>query len=231
MAARQAVCDSPHAARPGSGRHRHETLPPNGADNAVDPLRHRDGGVQLQEHASCAIPLPPAASLDVGGQTYAYASLPLLGRRFALSRLPYSMKILLENLLRHEDGVSVLPEHIEAVAKWDPKAEPDTEIAFMPARVVLQDFTGVPCVVDLAAMRDAVVKLGGRPEQINPQIPSELVIDHSIQVDVFGRADALDINGRIEFERNRNATPSCAGARRRSPTSRWCRPTPASSTR
>ncbi|MCO5159486.1 MAG: aconitate hydratase AcnA, partial [Aquamicrobium sp.] len=117
--------------------------------------------------------------------------------------LPYSMKILLENLLRHEDGGNVLPAHIEAVATWDPKAEPDTEIAFMPARVVLQDFTGVPCVVDLAAMRDAVVRLGGKAAQINPQIPSELVIDHSVQVDVFGRPDALDINGRIEFERNR----------------------------
>jgi aconitate hydratase len=112
------------------------------------------------------------------------------------------MKILLENLLRHEDGVTVLPAHIEAVANWDAKDEPETEIAFMPARVVLQDFTGVPCVVDLAAMRDAVGKLGGDPKQINPLIPSELVIDHSVQVDVFGRPDALDLNGKIEFERN-----------------------------
>jgi aconitate hydratase len=142
------------------------------------------------------------AQLDVNGKTYAYPSLPKLGERFDLTRLPYSMKILLENLLRHEDGVTVLPAHIEAVAKWDPKAEPDTEIAFMPARVLLQDFTGVPCVVDLAAMRDAVTKLGGNPKQINPLIPSELVIDHSVQVDVFGRADALELNGKIEFERN-----------------------------
>ena len=141
--------------------------------------------------------------LDVDGKGYLYASLPKLAERYDIAHLPYSMKILLENLLRHEDGVSVLPAHIEAVAKWDPKAEPDTEIAFMPARVVLQDFTGVPCVVDLAAMRDAVVKLGGNPEQINPQIPSELVIDHSVQVDVFGRADALDLNGKIEFQRNK----------------------------
>ena len=140
--------------------------------------------------------------LQVNGKTYAYASLPKLGKRFEISHLPYSMKILLENLLRHEDGVSVLPEHIEAVARWDPKAAPATEIAFMPARVVLQDFTGVPCVVDLAAMRDAVSRLGGKPGQINPQIPSELVIDHSVQVDVFGRPDALDLNGKIEFERN-----------------------------
>ncbi|MBB5208264.1 aconitate hydratase [Chiayiivirga flava] len=142
------------------------------------------------------------AQLDVNGTSYTYASLPVLGKRFDIKRLPYSMKILLENLLRHEDGVTVLPEHIEAVARWKPTDEPDTEIAFMPARVVLQDFTGVPCVVDLAAMRDAVVKLGGRPEQINPQIPSELVIDHSVQVDVFGKPEALDLNGKIEFERN-----------------------------
>ncbi|HZF97798.1 MAG TPA: aconitate hydratase AcnA [Pseudoxanthomonas sp.] len=142
-------------------------------------------------------------SLDVNGKSYAYYSLPALGRRFDIARLPYSMKIVLENLLRHEDGVTVLPQHIEAVANWDATAEPDTEIAFMPARVVLQDFTGVPCVVDLAAMRDAVARLGGQASQINPQIPSELVIDHSIQVDVFGRPDALDLNGKIEFERNK----------------------------
>ena len=143
------------------------------------------------------------ATLAIAGKHYHYASLPKLGQRHDISRLPYSMKILLENLLRHEDGVSVQPHHIDAVASWKPEAVPETEIAFMPARVVLQDFTGVPCVVDLAAMRDAVVKLGGRPEQINPQIPSELVIDHSVQVDVFGRPDALDLNGKIEFERNR----------------------------
>ncbi|MFB9068828.1 aconitate hydratase AcnA [Pseudofulvimonas gallinarii] len=143
------------------------------------------------------------SQLSVNGRTYAYYSLPKLGARYDIARLPFSLKILLENLLRHEDGgITVGSAHIEALAQWDPAATPATEIAFMPARVVLQDFTGVPCVVDLAAMRDAVVKLGGRPEQINPLIPSELVIDHSVQVDVFGRADALDLNGRIEFERN-----------------------------
>ncbi|KTF31495.1 aconitate hydratase AcnA [Xanthomonas vesicatoria] len=142
-------------------------------------------------------------SFEVHGKRYDYYSLPKLGERFDIAHLPYSMKILLENLLRHEDGgVTVGKDHIEAVAKWDPKAEPDIEIAFMPARVVLQDFTGVPCVVDLAAMRDAVVKLGGKADQINPQIPSELVIDHSVQVDVFGKPDALDLNGKIEFQRN-----------------------------
>lgn len=141
--------------------------------------------------------------LSVNGRDYTYFSLPALGERYDISRLPYSMKILLENLLRHEDGgMTVGKEHIEAVAQWDAGKEPDQEIAFMPARVVLQDFTGVPCVVDLAAMRDAVSKLGGKPAQINPLIPSELVIDHSVQVDVFGSPQALDLNGKIEFERN-----------------------------
>jgi aconitate hydratase len=142
--------------------------------------------------------------LDVDGRSLRYFSLPRLAERLGpIDHLPFAMKILLENLLRHEDGVSVLPEHIEAVARWDATHEPDTEIAFMPARVVLQDFTGVPCVVDLAAMRDAVTKLGGDARQINPLIPSELVIDHSVQVDVFGKPEALDLNGQIEFSRNR----------------------------
>jgi aconitate hydratase len=142
-------------------------------------------------------------SLDVNGTRYTIFSLAKLGERFDLKRLPYSMKILLENLLRCEDGgMTVGKEHIEAVANWNAAKEPDTEIAFMPARVVLQDFTGVPCVVDLAAMRDAVVKLGGDAKRINPLIPSELVIDHSVQVDVFGKPEALDLNGKIEFERN-----------------------------
>ena len=142
-------------------------------------------------------------TLDVGGKKYTIASLAKLGQKFNIARLPYSMKILLENLLRHEDGVNVTAKEIEAVANWEPKKEPDTEIAFMPARVVLQDFTGVPCVVDLAAMRDAIVKLGGDAKKINPLIPSELVIDHSVQVDVFGQADAVDLNVKIEFDRNK----------------------------
>ena len=142
-------------------------------------------------------------TLDVGGKKYTIASLAKLGQKFNIARLPYSMKILLENLLRHEDGLNVTAKEIEAVANWEPKKEPDTEIAFMPARVVLQDFTGVPCVVDLAAMRDAIVKLGGDAKKINPLIPSELVIDHSVQVDVFGQADAVDLNVKIEFDRNK----------------------------
>ena len=141
-------------------------------------------------------------SLDVNGNSYAFASLTKLGERFDLKRLPYSMKILLENLLRQEDGVDVTAAQIEAVANWDAKKEPDTEISFMPARVLLQDFTGVPCVVDLAAMRDAMKALGGDPKLINPLSPAELVIDHSVQVDVFGSDDALEKNVEIEFERN-----------------------------
>ena len=141
-------------------------------------------------------------SLEVNGKKYTYASLPKLGEQFDIKHLPYSMKILLENLARREDGVDVSSDAIKAVATWNPKAEPDTEIAFMPARVVLQDFTGVPCVVDLAAMRDAMKNLGGDPAKINPQSPVELVIDHSVQVDVFGNADALAMNTKIEFERN-----------------------------
>src|SRR5690625_3087603 len=141
-------------------------------------------------------------SLEVNGKQYAYASLPKLGEHFDIKRLPYSMKILLENLARREDGVDVSAEHIKAVATWDAKAEPSQEIQFMPARVVLQDFTGVPCVVDLAAMRDAMKNLGGDPNKINPLSPAELVIDHSVQVDVFGNENALAENARIEFERN-----------------------------
>ncbi len=120
-----------------------------------------------------------------------------------VERLPYSLKILLENLLRFEDGRDVTRDDILALANWDPKAAPSTEISFTPARVILQDFTGVPAVVDLAAMRDAVVKLGGNADSINPLSPAELVIDHSVQVDRYGTADALDLNNRIEFNRNK----------------------------
>jgi len=117
--------------------------------------------------------------------------------------LPFSLKILLENLLRHEDGVNITADHITALARWDPSREPDTEIAFTPARVILQDLTGVPAVVDLAAMREAMRALGGDPAKINPLIPAELVIDHSVVADVFGRPDAFTRNVEIEFARNR----------------------------
>ncbi len=119
-----------------------------------------------------------------------------------VERLPYSLKVLLENLLRHEDGRDVTSDDILALANWDPKADPSTEISFTPGRVILQDFTGVPAVVDLAAMRDAVVKLGGSADKINPLSPAELVIDHSVQVDNYGAANALDLNNKIEFQRN-----------------------------
>jgi aconitate hydratase len=142
-------------------------------------------------------------SLDVGGRSYEIYRLDALQQAYDVARLPFTLKILLENLLRHEDGVSVRSEDIEALAGWDHNAEPSREIAFMPARVIMQDYTGVPAVVDLAAMRDAMAELGGDPAKINPLIPAELVIDHSVQVDVFGTRDAFRINAEREFERNK----------------------------
>ena len=141
--------------------------------------------------------------LAAGGAEYEIFRLDRLAGRFDPGRLPFSLKILLENLLRHEDGSGVTAGDIEALAGWDPGAEPSTEIAFTPSRVLLQDFTGVPAVVDLAAMRDAMRTLGGDPSKINPLSPVELVIDHSVQVDRFASRDALARNNEIEFERNR----------------------------
>jgi aconitate hydratase len=144
------------------------------------------------------------AVLQSGGKSYTIFRLPALAERgFNLSRLPFSLKILLENLLRREDGVNVTASDIEFLAKWDAKAEPSREIAYMPARVLMQDFTGVPAVVDLAAMRDAIKKLGGDPERVNPLVPAELVIDHSVQVDEYGAAGAFAINSLLEYQRNR----------------------------
>ncbi len=120
-----------------------------------------------------------------------------------ISRLPFSLKILLENLLRHEDGEAVSSEGIEAMVHWDPQKQPDREIAFTPARVLLQDFTGVPALVDLAVMRDAMAEMGEDPDKINPLVPAELVIDHSVQVDSFGQANSFQLNVQREFERNR----------------------------
>jgi len=141
--------------------------------------------------------------LDVDGKTFHFYSLTKLQQSESLSRLPFSLKILLENVLRHEDGVNITEQDIRAILNWDSQSKPSEEIAFTPARVVLQDFTGVPAIVDLAAMRDAMRQLGGTPNQINPLSPAELVIDHSVQVDQYGSADALDLNNRIEFERNK----------------------------
>ena len=143
------------------------------------------------------------STLDVGGNAYEIFRLSSLGPARDLTRLPFSLKILLENLLRHEDGVDITREDIEALAGWDAKADPSTEIAFTPARVLLQDFTGVPAVVDLAAMRDAMRKLGDDPTKINPLSPAELVIDHSLQVDAFAQANAMDLNAQLEFSRNK----------------------------
>ncbi|AKS41780.1 aconitate hydratase AcnA [Wenzhouxiangella marina] len=141
---------------------------------------------------------------EANGKTYHFYSLEKLARKHsAVKTLPYSLKILLENQLRHEDGLNVTERDVESLVNWDPKATPDQEISFTPARVVLQDFTGVPAIVDLAAMRDAMKNLGGEASRINPLSPAELVIDHSVQVDNYGRADALDLNNRIEFQRNK----------------------------
>jgi aconitate hydratase len=140
-------------------------------------------------------------TLNVGSQQYEICSLNAL-KAHKVGRLPFSLKILLENLLRFEDGVNVTRADIEALLQWDPKARPNHEIAFTPARVIMQDFTGVPCIVDLAAMREAILRLGGNPERVNPLAPAELVIDHSVQVDEYGAANSLQHNTEIEFSRN-----------------------------
>src|SRR5687767_2337252 len=143
------------------------------------------------------------ADFDVGGRSYEIYRLDALQSKYDVARLPFSLKVLLENVLRNEDGAGVRREDVEAIATWDHGAEPSKEIAFTPARVVMQDFTGVPAVVDLAAMRDAMADLGGDPSKINPLVPAELVIDHSVQVDVFGTRDAFRVNVDREYERNR----------------------------
>ncbi|MSZ53140.1 MAG: aconitate hydratase AcnA [Actinobacteria bacterium] len=139
-----------------------------------------------------------ARELEVSGKKYRIFDLSKLDAK----TLPYSLKILLENLLRTEDGANVTSSHVQSIIDWDPKAEPDTEIQFTPARVIMQDFTGVPCVVDLATMREAMVELGGDPKKINPLAPAELVIDHSVVIDVAGSADAFERNVEYEYQRN-----------------------------
>ncbi|QQM66628.1 aconitate hydratase AcnA [Actinomyces weissii] len=138
-------------------------------------------------------------TLTVDGRDYEIYRLQAVP---GLERLPYSLKVLAENLLRTEDGANVTAAHIQALADWDPQAEPDTEIQFTPARVVMQDFTGVPCIVDLATMREAVAELGGDPQAINPLAPAEMVIDHSVQIDSFGLSSSLETNKEREYERN-----------------------------
>ena len=139
-------------------------------------------------------------NLNVGGKDFEIFDISKIE---GAASLPFSLKVLLENLLRTEDGANITADHIKALAQWDPSVEPDTEIQFTPARVVMQDFTGVPCVVDLATMREAIVELGGDPAKVNPLAPAELVIDHSVIADVFGTKDSFEQNTDIEYERNR----------------------------
>lgn len=139
-----------------------------------------------------------AKSLQAGDKTYKYYSMAELD----VQKLPYSLKILLENMLRTKDGLNVTQAHVDALVNWDPAAEPDTEIQFTPARVIMQDFTGVPCIVDLATMREAVQELGGDPQKINPLAPAEMVIDHSVVIDVAGSPDAAERNVEFEYQRN-----------------------------
>src|SRR6201998_858552 len=143
-------------------------------------------------------------ALQVGGKSYEICGLSALEKKGVghVSKLPFSLRVLLENLLRQEDGRFVHPEDIQALARWNPKAASEKEISFMPARVLLQDFTGVPAVVDLAAMREAIRKLGGDPKKVNPLLPAELVIDHSVQVDKFGSDMAFAFHAELEFHRN-----------------------------
>jgi Aconitase A len=136
--------------------------------------------------------------LNVAGKEYSYFDI----NKASVKKLPYSLNILLENLLRTEDGKNITKDHINKLANWDAKAEPSEEIQFTPARVIMQDFTGVPCVVDLATMREAVSELGGDPQKINPLAPAEMVIDHSVVIDVAGTADAAERNVEYEYQRN-----------------------------
>ena len=138
-------------------------------------------------------------TLKVGDKSYQIYRLDAVSNT---EKLPYSLKVLAENLLRNEDGKDITKGHIEAIANWDPKAEPSIEIQYTPARVVMQDFTGVPCIVDLATMREAVGDLGGNPDKVNPLAPADLVIDHSVIADLFGTADAFERNVEIEYQRN-----------------------------
>src|SRR6187401_2951882 len=146
-----------------------------------------------------------STALQVGGRSVQYFSLGALQKNGfpEIARLPFSLKILLENLLRHEDGRFVKKADIEVLAKWDVKSTAQKEVSFSPARVLLQDFTGVPAVVDLAAMRDGIARLGGNPSRVNPLQPVELVIDHSVQVDFFNQPNAFQLNAELEFSRNK----------------------------
>ena len=147
-------------------------------------------------------------TLDVNGKSYEIYRLDAVeGDGLDVESLPFSLKVLLENLLRTEDGEDITADDIKAIAGWDADADPDKEIQYTPARVIMQDFTGVPCVVDLATMREAMEELGGDPSRINPLAPAEMVIDHSVIADVFGTPESFERNVEIEYERNRGALP------------------------
>jgi aconitate hydratase len=168
----------------------------------------------------------------VGDLTYDYFSIPEAEKQLGdLSRLPFSLKVLLENLLRFEDGRTVTVDHLKAMARWVEDRSSQSEIAYRPARVLMQDFTGVPAVVDLAAMRDAMVALGGDPKRINPLVPVDLVIDHSVQVDAFGSKDAYERNVELDYERNAERYAFLRWGSSASTTSAWCPPATGSATR
>ena len=149
-------------------------------------------------------------TLEVAGKSYEVFDITSFKEAVDL---PFSLKVLLENLLRTEDGANITAEQIKKLAAWDPKAEPDTEIQFTPARVIMQDFTGVPCIVDLATMREAIADLGGDPAKVNPLSPAELVIDHSVIADLFGTKDAFEKNVDIEFSAIKSVIASCVGGK------------------
>src|SRR5580700_11316588 len=161
--------------------------------------RFGEDTMSTQSHPDSFKSLSTLTSSSFSGKYSFFRMKALESAGVSLTRLPFSLRILLENLLRHEDGRTVTADDIRFLASWDPKAEPSREIAYMPARVLMQDFTGVPAIVDLAAMRDAMKTLGGDPEKINPLQPAELVIDHSVQVDEFGSPSAYDANSLLDF--------------------------------
>ena len=171
-------------------------------------------------------------TLTVDGKTYNYFSLPEAAKSIGdISRLPFSLKVLLENVLRYEDGRSYKVEDAKAIADWLPSGHSEKEVPFRPARILMQDFTGVPAVVDLAAMRDGIVKLGGEPRRVNPLVPVDLVIDHSVMVDVSGTPTRCSRTSTSSSSATASATSSSAGASPPSTASAWCRPAPASATR
>src|SRR6185437_9453596 len=190
------------AARSGRARRGRQCTPGSAYRAGGTPVTGDDIDMALGEEAQptmTANSFDSRATLEAGGATHEIYRLAAVD---GSETLPYSLKVLLENLLRNEDGVNITADHISAVAGWDEKAEPSVEIQFTPARVILQDLTGVPAVVDLAAMREAMRALGGDPTKINPLIPAELVIDHSVVADIFGTPDAFQRNVELEFQRN-----------------------------